>query len=566
MKIFQGVCWSKVSRHSLRKAKHLPMRFCVTNAFLRKCTQPLLLAVFWVCILSGTVWADPPAPSTELAAISAALQADPRNVNALNIYGIEQARAGDLIGAIRTWRYAIDLAPGYVHLYNNIGSALRRLGHLSNARDWYQASIRLQATYWTWYNLGLLEEELGQAKEAQKSYGEALRLFPAFTQARERYMRIERVGLQTSAPRIPLEPKPPVPIMAEPTREGATWRGYEQPPLVEANKMAETSSRNGLVGSPNLHRGQVAPSRPIPETVIVAQTPRSEPAPLPKQPVENHHQSAVSRRRAHETLTHETKATEATETTETMEMTEATELLEATEATKATGASEATKAPKATEMAEIPVATEIPQVRLPTDSGGQVFLTFDGGSEAAGFSGILAALSAHHVHATFFLTGHWVRSYPDLGRRILAEGHEIANHSMSHKDMAGWKREAIAAELEKAEDVFRSVLGRRSAPFFRFPFGAQNRRVEQWTEELGYRPVYWNIDTLDWKEPSVGSIINKVVTRIRRGAVVLMHVGSKNGSKALPTILDNLMGRGFRPGKLSDLDPSQIASLPTIGG
>ncbi len=406
------------------------------------------------------------ASSPDLAAIVAVLQADPRNVNALNAYGIEQARAGDLIGAIRTWRYAIDLAPRYVHLYNNIGSALRRLGHLKDARDWYQASLRLQATYWTWYNLGLLQEEMGNLPEAQQSYWEAVRLFPAFMAARERYLRVER--LRREAPAAPrpgpvAAAKPPVPIMPE--------------------------------------------AEPVRATVTAV--PRPAPVPAPR---------ATGKPSATEALTEETPA------------------------------------------------REYEQVRLPGDAGGQVFLTFDGGADADGVEPILAALAARGVRSTFFLTGQWVKSFPDLARRILAEGHEIANHSMSHKNMAGWGKEAIAAELEKAEAVFVAVTGRRGAPFFRFPFGAQNARVERLTEELGYRPVYWTIDTIDWQEPPVQRIIDKVTTRIRRGAVVLMHVGGRNGPKALPAILDHLLARGYRPDKLSALDPSQIASLPTIGG
>ncbi|NLI76844.1 MAG: polysaccharide deacetylase family protein [Candidatus Riflebacteria bacterium] len=406
------------------------------------------------------------ASSPDLAAIVAVLKADPRNVNALNAYGIEQARAGDLIGAIRTWRYAIDLAPRYVHLFNNIGSALRRLGHLKDSRDWYQASLRLQPTYWTWYNLGLLQEEMGNLPEAQQSYWEAVRLFPAFMAARERYLRVERLRREAPAEPRPgpsVAAKPPVPIMPE-----------------------------------------AEPVRPT-----VTAVPRPEPVPVPR---------GTSRPPATEALTGETPA------------------------------------------------REYEQVRLPGDAGGQVFLTFDGGADADGVEPILAALAARRVRSTFFLTGQWVKSFPDLARRILAEGHEIANHSMSHKNMAGWGKETIAAELEKAEAVFVAVTGRRGAPFFRFPFGAQNARVERLTEELGYRPVYWTIDTIDWQEPPVQRIIDKVTTRIRRGAVVLMHVGGRNGPKALPTILDNLLARGFRPDRLSGLDPSQLATLPTIGG
>jgi len=194
--------------------------------------------------------------------------------------------------------------------------------------------------------------------------------------------------------------------------------------------------------------------------------------------------------------------------------------------------------------------------------GGPVFLTFDGGADADGIPAILAALQARGLTVTFFLTGKFVKNYPDLARDIQARGHEIANHSMTHPNMSSWDAERIAANLKDAADTMVRVLGRPPVPFFRFPFGAQNRRVEAIVASLGYHPVYWDIDTLDWKEPPVASIVDKVRRRIKPMAVVLMHCGSKNGARALPTILDDLMSRGYTPRKLSTLGPTELAALP----
>ncbi|HAE40997.1 MAG TPA: deacetylase, partial [Candidatus Riflebacteria bacterium] len=97
---------------------------------------------------------------------------------------------------------------------------------------------------------------------------------------------------------------------------------------------------------------------------------------------------------------------------------------------------------------------------------------------------------------------------------------------------------------------------------FRFPFGAQNKKVEQIVEELGYRPVYWHIDTIDWREDPVNTIISRVDNKLRRNAVILMHLGSKNGAIALDRILDIITGRGYTLARLSDLDASQLAALP----
>jgi peptidoglycan-N-acetylmuramic acid deacetylase len=133
---------------------------------------------------------------------------------------------------------------------------------------------------------------------------------------------------------------------------------------------------------------------------------------------------------------------------------------------------------------------------------------------------------------------------------------------MNHKDMKNWDKAQIASEINAAETAFKKVLGQNGAPFFRFPFGHQNSKVEKYVEELGYRPVYWHIDTIDWREDPVSKIISRVSKKLKSGSVVLMHLGSKNGAKALPEILRIVLARGFLPARLSDLNMDQIASLP----
>lgn len=195
-------------------------------------------------------------------------------------------------------------------------------------------------------------------------------------------------------------------------------------------------------------------------------------------------------------------------------------------------------------------------------NGAPVYLTFDGGADADGIPEILSALAARSVTATFFLTGRFARTYPDLTRRILAEGHEIANHSYDHPNMSQWGAERITANLASAARAIAEVTGQPPVPFFRFPYGAQNRRVEAIVAQAGYHPVYWDIDTLDWKEPPVQSIIDKVRYKVRPMSVVLMHCGSKAGARALPTILDDVMARGFQPRKLTTVATTELAKLP----
>ncbi|MFZ2960848.1 MAG: polysaccharide deacetylase family protein [Candidatus Ozemobacteraceae bacterium] len=457
------------------------LRFLVWVLFFAFSGSPFATSLAW----NQSVAQEDPGAEARVTAIRGALAANPRDVSALNAYGIEQAKRGDPAAAIRTWRMAIDIDPRYVHLYNNIGSALRRLGYVRESLVWYQASLQLQPTYWTWYNLGLLREDLKQLPEAIQAHEEALRLCPGFTQASRHLVTLrteDALAVREMTRFAKASPSPRVGKLALPP----VSPDFSPEPSTSEVPTREAPSENPIP-SPTVS----------PETAMHAKMPVEKPrppAPLPPPAVDD------------------------------------------------------------------PQPGEV--VRLKTDTGGPVFFTFDGGADADGIPGILAALRTHGIHSTFFLTGHWVKSFPDLAKKILAEGHEIANHSMTHPNMSGFSAEKITAQIEAANDVFKTVLGRMPVPFFRFPFGEQNRRVEKIVSELGFRPVYWDIDTLDWKEPSVSSIVEKVRRRLKPRAVILMHCGSRNGSRALPWVLDEVLRRGYTPTMLSSASAADQAVLP----
>lgn len=400
-----------------------------------------------------------PARSSDLAKYA---RANPENPGILNSYGIELANSGNLTEAIRVWRRALDFAPQNVHLYNNIGSALKRLGHDQHAFAWYAAALKIQPTYWTYYNLALIYRDRNQINDAVWSLNQAIKLNNGFVQAEDLLRRLEAGMLRVDSGNAVKTP------VSAPDKIG----GVAVRPIPGVEKKTEKSKR--LIKS-NL-------------------------ATKAREPMSDYSQTSV------------------------------------------------------TSYAKI--------LPLPGDEGGQVFLTFDGGADDDGFAAIMSGLESKQAKCTFFLTGKFVRQYPDKARELLARGHEIANHSMNHPDMKNFSAEKIAAEIEAAEEEFVKALGRRGAPFFRFPFGHQNPRVERIVETLGYRPVYWHIDTIDWREDAVPTIIARVNKKLCRGAVILMHIGSKNGAKALPRILDIITSRGYQLARLSDLDPSQLAALP----
>jgi peptidoglycan/xylan/chitin deacetylase (PgdA/CDA1 family) len=188
-------------------------------------------------------------------------------------------------------------------------------------------------------------------------------------------------------------------------------------------------------------------------------------------------------------------------------------------------------------------------------STGIVALTFDAGNEGGGSAPqILETLRARDVHVTFFLSGHWVDHNPELTRQMLADGHEIANHSYSHPDLTHLSSDQIVYELDYTDQVVWDVVGVHTRPYFRPPFGARNRRVLDVAAASGFRSVYWSLDSGDWlPRASAGAVAGRILRYALPGDVVVEHVGSAASAEALPVILDEFVQRGWRAGTVSEV-------------
>jgi peptidoglycan/xylan/chitin deacetylase (PgdA/CDA1 family) len=188
-----------------------------------------------------------------------------------------------------------------------------------------------------------------------------------------------------------------------------------------------------------------------------------------------------------------------------------------------------------------------------------VALTLDAGADSAPVPDMLKTLREHHVKITFFLTGKWIKENPELTRAIVADGHEIANHSFTHPDMRHISDAAILKELADTEALLAEATGASSRPFFRPPFGAYDERVLRLVVGAGYLPIYWTLDSLD----SVGEpktpdfLFERVTAKLTpeklRGAIILAHCGSQPTADALPRILDRFAEMGFEVKKVSEV-------------
>jgi peptidoglycan/xylan/chitin deacetylase (PgdA/CDA1 family) len=183
-----------------------------------------------------------------------------------------------------------------------------------------------------------------------------------------------------------------------------------------------------------------------------------------------------------------------------------------------------------------------------------VALTFDAGSVDGPASTILDILRANQLQVTFFLTGQWVQSYPDLARRVAADGHELANHTYYHPDLTLLSREQITWEFEYTNALIEADLGRTSKPWFRPPFGARDTRVLDIARDLGYRSIYWTLDSGDWRNNATAAgVLTRVLKSVAPGDIVVHHVAADATAEALPDIIAGINANGWRIVTVSEL-------------
>lgn len=175
-----------------------------------------------------------------------------------------------------------------------------------------------------------------------------------------------------------------------------------------------------------------------------------------------------------------------------------------------------------------------------------VAFTFDAAYDPQPLGDILAALDAADAPATFFLTGEFVADFPDAVTRIVRAGHPIGNHSYSHPDFTTLSDAQIRSQLERTAARITTAGAADPRPLFRFPYGARNDRTLATVGDAGYASVYWTIDTLDWMpERTPAQVKAAVLDHLRPGAIILMHVGSRQTASVLPALIQEVRDQGY---------------------
>ena len=152
------------------------------------------------------------------------------------------------------------------------------------------------------------------------------------------------------------------------------------------------------------------------------------------------------------------------------------------------------------------------------------------------------------------MTGGWVKNYPEDVKAIYAAGHDLANHSETHKNMSQLSDAQQEEELVKVHNRVKELTG-YEMDLFRPPYGDYNNTLILTAKKLGYYTIQWDVDSLDWKDYGTDSIIRTVTghKNLGNGSIILCHNGARYTAQALDTMLTLLKEQGYRIVPVSEL-------------
>lgn len=225
--------------------------------------------------------------------------------------------------------------------------------------------------------------------------------------------------------------------------------------------------------------------------------------------------------------------------------------------------------PSATATAAAAPAAQIP-ITKPTDippegsgpkitysqchvDGQYIALTFDDGPHATNTPRLLEMLKQRGIKGTFYCVGQCVAEYPEIAKRIVDEGHEIASHSWSHPQLSSMSEASVRDQLERTHQAIKQATGVEPKTF-RPPYGAFTLRQRKWANAVyGYKTILWDVDTLDWKHRNPARTEAIALAETKSGSIILTHDIHKSTIDAMPTLMDHLLAKGFKFVTVSEL-------------
>ena len=178
-----------------------------------------------------------------------------------------------------------------------------------------------------------------------------------------------------------------------------------------------------------------------------------------------------------------------------------------------------------------------------------VALTFDDGPYAKVGNRIMDCAAQYNAKVTFYVVGDRVNTYASEMRRMVNEGHEVGNHTMNHKILTKIGAGEIAAQIEKCNQAVQNVTGIRPRTV-RLPGGGKNSTV---LANISQPIILWNLDTLDWKHRNAATSVQKVLSSVKDGDVILMHELYTASADAACQLIPELTARGYQLVTVSEL-------------
>jgi peptidoglycan/xylan/chitin deacetylase (PgdA/CDA1 family) len=175
-----------------------------------------------------------------------------------------------------------------------------------------------------------------------------------------------------------------------------------------------------------------------------------------------------------------------------------------------------------------------------------VAMTFDDGPHPELTPKLLDILKERNIRATFYVIGRNVEAYPEIARRIVEEGHEIANHTYSHPALSKIGASRVKRELDRTTEAIRNATG-ITPQTMRPPYGATNaslnRRIHQ---EFSMPVIMWSVDPQDWRYRNAKRVSSHIISHAKSGDIILAHDIHASTIAAMPPALDALLAKGFR--------------------
>ena len=194
----------------------------------------------------------------------------------------------------------------------------------------------------------------------------------------------------------------------------------------------------------------------------------------------------------------------------------------------------------------------------------KISISFDCAYGADYTLSLLDILDEYNVKCTFFCVEFWVNKFPDMVKEIVSRGHEIGTHSKTHPKMSTISVEKMKEELLSSKTAIEKLTNEK-VELFRPPFGDYNDNLISVCEELKLYPIQWDVDSIDWKDITSDAIVKRVVSKTKSGSIILCHNNGKNTAKALPYVLSNLIEKGYKFVKISELIYKENYKINSFG-